>query len=127
MWVRAETSTSPGNQEVTNPYKPRKLKLTIKVISGSQIGQPTEDTQAKEQLNPFVKIIVKGTPADEKANPPFKTKIVEDGKVQPLFDETHIIILEDHDKAVLVFDVLHNDLLGQERLGFYAVPVSCIR
>jgi phosphatidylinositol phospholipase C, delta len=110
-------------------FKEVTFKITIKIISAQQLKVITRSNSGKNKdiVDPFISVSLKGIQADEDNNPAFKTAIIQDNGFNPQYDETITLNIRAPELAFLVFQAWDKDNLNDERLGWYSIPVSCLR
>eukprot|EP00013_Stygamoeba_regulata_P023382 CAMPEP_0177659408 /NCGR_PEP_ID=MMETSP0447-20121125/17426_1 /TAXON_ID=0 /ORGANISM="Stygamoeba regulata, Strain BSH-02190019" /LENGTH=1211 /DNA_ID=CAMNT_0019164275 /DNA_START=102 /DNA_END=3733 /DNA_ORIENTATION=+ len=95
--------------------------LRVRVISGRQLPKPSTD---KEIVDPFVRLEVRGVPADDQRA---KTKKISQNGFSPHWDETFAFELVLPDAAQLLFVLYDKDLTKTTKLGYSAYPISALR
>jgi len=116
-----------------NPFNPlTKLKtvktLLLTVISAFQLPKVAgkEATQKGEVIDPYVKVKIRGVPADETKSQ--KTKVVKNNGFNPHWNAEFKFPLTCPDLAILYFNVVDADVISSDDfIGQYAIPINCIR
>jgi hypothetical protein len=103
------------------------LTVSIKVISGSQFCETDEIQENRDGMNPYVEIFMRGHPLDEKANPSMRTETAQQDGLAPQFNTVFKVSIRDPESAILVFQVFDEYMLRSYLLGWYAIPVTCLR
>ena len=108
--------------------KPSKLHISITVLSASQLKSPG----IRKQVSPFIEVGLKGLEVDEQMNRIYRTKTIEKNGFNPIFDDMVLceFVIIGQDLAVIYMQVWdENEELAIENrfLGWFGVPVSCIR
>ena len=110
-------------------FKDVTLKLTVNIISAQQLKVITRSNSGKNKdiVDPFISVSLRGIQADEESNPLFKTGVIQDNGFNPQFNETVTFNIRAPDLAFLVIQAWDKDNLNDERLGWYSMPISCLR
>ena len=118
-------------------YHPRELsnrrpvkKLILKIISGQQIRPDKFDS--KEIIDPYVEIKVRGLEIDEQNNSTYRTQTVKDNGFHPVWSKKdHPNVYEFYiyapDFCFLVFNIFDEDMVGRDKMGWYAIEFNHIQ
>ena len=105
-----------------------KLFLNITILSGSQLKSSTN----KKTISPYVEIgLIGGVSIDEQSNKIYRTNVVENNGFNPIFDEKISCEFEifNPELTVIYLQVWDEEetQLETKFIGWYGVPVTCIR
>jgi len=118
-------------------YHPRELtkrkpvkKLILKIISGQQIRPDKFDS--KEIIDPYVEIKIRGLEIDEQNNSTYRTQTVKDNGFHPIWakkDHPNVYEFDIYapDFCFLVFNIFDEDMVGRDKMGWYAIEFNHIQ
>lgn len=112
--------------KTTEVYK-AKMFLNITILSASQL----KSSENNKPVSPFIEIGLKGCDFDEQNNKIYRTKTVLNNGFNPIFDDNVLCEFSicQPELTVVYFQVWDqgHELEESRLLGWYAVPVNCIR
>lgn len=97
--------------------------LTIKVISAYQLPKPHNNVKG-EVIDPIVKVEVHGMEEDKEE---MKTRVIRNNGFNPRWDETFEFKINHPDLCIVRFTVKDYDLAGDDFIGYYALPFTCMQ
>ncbi|KAK2155784.1 hypothetical protein LSH36_231g00005 [Paralvinella palmiformis] len=98
--------------------------LHIKVISAQQLPRPRGSGAKGDTIDPYVTVEVFGIPADCAEE---RTKTVQHNGFNPLFDESFEFQINLPELALVRFNVLDDDFIGDDFIGQYTIPFECMQ
>jgi len=115
-----------NNSHEQNP----KFRLKIHLISGQHLPNASE-REAKQIIEPFVKISMLGHPKDQKT---WESSVVHKNGLNPIWDEKTEFTVAVEDLAILEFKVMNKVVVGKvdienldDTLGSYAIAVPMMK
>lgn len=105
--------------------KPR-LEITIKIKS-AQFLRPLSNKEVTDVIDPFIEVACKGIEKDCAVK---KTGIIQNNGLNPKFKgKNNKFVFKVHcpEIAMLLFSAYDENSLKNERVAWYALPVSCLR
>jgi hypothetical protein len=72
-------------------------------------------------------VFVKGIGIDELNNPPMRSKVIKNNGFNPIFNYQVEFKLACPENTFLIIRVMDKDVLKDEMLGVFAIPVTYIR
>ncbi|XP_072259168.1 1-phosphatidylinositol 4,5-bisphosphate phosphodiesterase zeta-1 [Pyxicephalus adspersus] len=115
-----------GSHYTFDPNNPHShsqpFSLSIKVISGFLL--PPSKLSKSNTANPIVTLEIYGVPADQCSR---KTQIIKNNAFNPKWNESLAFLIQVPELAMIRFCVEdHLPVVGNEFLGQYTLPLSCI-
>lgn len=103
-------------------------KLAITVLAGHRIPRPGEEVLegTGEDVNPFLKIKLRGAPVDEAANPEVTTTTNKKRGAAPRWSERFEFTIAEWELALLTFRVKHDALGSSPSCGEFTIAAKCI-
>ncbi|CAH1787304.1 unnamed protein product, partial [Owenia fusiformis] len=98
--------------------------LQIKVISGQQFPKPKGSSAKGDVTDPYVSIDLFGIPADCAEE---RTKTVPNNGYNPIYDESFEFQVNLPELALVRFCVLDDEFIGDEFIGQYTIPFTCMQ
>ena len=106
------------------------VQLTIRLISGQHLPNASE-REAKQIIEPFVKLSMYGHPTDQKT---WESSVVHKNGLNPVWDEKVQFTVGLEDLAILEFKVMNKVVVGKvdienldDTLGSYAIAVPMMK
>ena len=100
-----------------------KAELTVMVLRGRQLPKPMHD-QKGEVIDPYVEIALCGFPQDTALH---KTQVVQNNGFMPEWHEEFVFEISCCEMAMLRVSVYDKDMLVDDFIGAFALPVCSIR
>lgn len=104
-----------------------KIYLNVVVFSASQL----KCSENNKSVSPWIEIGLKGSDLDEKNNKIYRTMVVSNNGYNPIFEDkiSCEFVIHQPELSVLYFQVWDHvsELEESKFLGWYGVPVNCIR
>jgi len=124
------------NSDSDPDYHPKELnkkpvkKLLLKIISGQQIRP--DKFNSKEIIDPYVEIKIRGLEIDEHNNSTYRTQTVKDNGFHPVWskkDHPNVFQFDIYapDFCFLVFNIFDEDMVGRDKMGWYAIEFNHIQ
>lgn len=104
-----------------------KLEVVVKVKTAQFLRPLKQEDQVGDVIDPFVEVAIRGMDKDCKSE---RTGTVKNNGLNPSFkgkNNRFVFNLHCPDVAMLVFSVFDENKLKNERVAWYALPVSCVR
>jgi len=101
--------------------------LEIVILSASQLPKAhgKEGTAKGEVIDPYVKIVVNGLPADKIQ---FKTKVIKNNGFNPVWKADFKMAISNADLGIISFIISDSDVISSDDLiGYYSLSLSCLR
>jgi len=119
---------SKEEEELKDESMKPKMLLNLTILSASQLKSSTN----KRAISPYVEIgLIGGVSIDEQSNKIYRTNIVENNGFNPIFDDKMNCEFQIYNPelTVIYMQVWDEDEVQLENkfLGWYGVPVTCIR
>ncbi|XP_022249920.1 inactive phospholipase C-like protein 2 [Limulus polyphemus] len=100
------------------------MVVHLRIISGQELPVPSGGSRKANAIDPYVQVQLFGVPADCAAA---HTKTVSNQGHSPLFEESFKFLVTVPELAVLRFIVLDDEYIGDDFIGQYSIPVSCLQ
>ena len=106
---------------ISNQVNPIEMRLKVTVLDGRNLFGAFNPSQVK----PYVEVrMTSGYDPDCNA---FRTKEVKDNSYDPIFNESFSFNIAFHKLAVLSLTVYDQKTIQNQRIGYFALPLTCIR
>lgn len=118
-----------SGEKYLKDFKKVKKVLNIKIISGQQL-RPEDENDVRDVADPYVEVNLRGVARDESENnKTFKSITVKNNGFNPIFNLECDFKIYCPDLCLIVFKVFDEEsgLKKDLKLGWYAIPFTCIR
>jgi len=119
-----------GNGHNTPNFAENAFRLTVHLISGQHLPNASE-REAREIIEPYVKINLNGHPLDQKE---WESSVIHKNGFNPIWDEKVDFTVAMEDLAILEFKVMNKVVVGNvdienldDHLGSYAIAVPMMK
>ena len=127
--LKPERMRSIGAQKASTTSSSNKKKnITVRVLSGNCLPKPKGDKDG-ETVDPYVTVVLHDVnQAEEYVSTSHTTACVNDNGFCPVWnDPGKTFTVHTPDVATLVFNVVDDDVVGDDKIAAAAIPISCLR
>ena len=107
-----------------------KMNLTVRVLSGNCLPKPKGEKEG-ETVDPYVTVVlhdVQDGGKEEYVSTSHTTSCVNDNGFCPVWnDPGKTFTVHTPDVATLVFTVIDDDVVGDDKIAAAAIPITCLR